>query len=123
MSFVLLMLSGGAIAAAVAAAVGAPVLVQGGVFVVVSLFALWGVRPYAKRLRESPEGETDSLGLRSIEGSPAVVVQRVDNRGGLIKLDGVEWTARALEGDQVFEPGEDVNVIEIRGATAIVWRQ
>ena len=30
------------------------------------------------------------------------------------------WTARAFDDDEVIEPGERVQVIEIRGATALV---
>jgi membrane protein implicated in regulation of membrane protease activity len=40
---------------------------------------------------------------------------------GCIKLENGEvWTARAYEDDHIFDIGERVEVIEIRGATALV---
>jgi membrane protein implicated in regulation of membrane protease activity len=33
------------------------------------------------------------------------------------------WSARADDATQVFEPGERVRVIEVKGATALVWRE
>ena len=123
LSFVLLMISGGAAAAAVAAAVGAPVEIQGLVFVIVSVLALVGIRPWAKQLRDSRSGPDASIGLQALEGAEAIVLERVDSHHGLIKIEGQEWTARSYDGKQVLEQGEEVNVVEIRGATAMVWRQ
>ena len=37
-----------------------------------------------------------------------------------MKLDGEIWTARAYDDDEVIEPGTRVQVLEIRGATALV---
>jgi membrane protein implicated in regulation of membrane protease activity len=48
-------------------------------------------------------------------------MQRVDQHGGRIKLGGEEWSARAYIPDQVFEPGAQVEVVEIQGATALVY--
>ena len=110
-------------AAAVAAGLGAPLEIQGLVFVAVSTLSLILVRPVAKKWREGHVNAADSIGLEALKGGPALVLERVDNHGGLVKVDGDVWTARAFDGDQVLEPGEEVNVVEIRGATALVWRQ
>ncbi|HZE37483.1 MAG TPA: NfeD family protein [Stackebrandtia sp.] len=123
LTFVLLMLAGGAAGAALAAALGAPLPIQGLVFVVVSTLALVGVRPYARRLRDNRAGPGVEFGARALEGATAVVLERVDRHHGLIKIEGQEWSARSYDGDQILEPGEDVNIVEIRGATAMVWRQ
>jgi membrane protein implicated in regulation of membrane protease activity len=40
----------------------------------------------------------------------------------MVKIDGEFWQARALDAAQVIEPGERVRVIEIKGVTAMVWR-
>jgi membrane protein implicated in regulation of membrane protease activity len=32
------------------------------------------------------------------------------------------WSARAYDATQVFEPGDRVRVIEVKGVTAMVWR-
>ena len=122
-TFVLLMLSGGAAAAAIVAALGGGVEGQAATFVVVSILALVGIRPYAQRLRDSRSGPAADIGLQALEGARAEVLEQVDKRSGLIKVGGQEWTARSLEDEQVYEPGEEVNIVEIRGATAVVWRQ
>jgi membrane protein implicated in regulation of membrane protease activity len=40
----------------------------------------------------------------------------------MVKIDGELWRARPYDGTQVLAPGERVRVIEVRGATALVWR-
>src|SRR5690606_35795393 len=122
LTFVLLMLAGGAAAAALVAALGLDIWVQGGVFAVVSAAALLLVRPYAKSLRDTRTGPDAKIGLQALEGAPAVVLKRVDREHGLVKVEGQEWTARSFDGEQVLNPGEEVNIVEIRGATAMVWR-
>ncbi len=37
-----------------------------------------------------------------------------------MKLAGEVWSARAYDGFSVFEPGADVSVVRIDGATALV---
>ena len=122
-TFVLLMLAGGAAAAAVAAALGAPVGIQAAAFAIVSVLSLVVVRPIAKKRLNSHNDPSATIGLASLEGGTARVLERVDNHNGLIKVDGETWTARSYDGVQVLEPGEEVSVVEIRGATAMVWRQ
>ena len=39
-----------------------------------------------------------------------------------MKLDGEVWTARPLNDNDVYEPGEQVTVMHIDGATAVVWK-
>lgn len=123
LTFVLLMLAGGALAAAAAAALGAPLEIQAVVFTLVSLLALIGVRPIARKMRDSRTDPAATIGLQALEGGSALVLERVDSHNGLIKIEGETWTARSYDGDQVLEPGETVNIVEIRGATAMVWRQ
>jgi membrane protein implicated in regulation of membrane protease activity len=50
-----------------------------------------------------------------------VVLQRVDQNGGRVKIGGEEWSARAYMPDQVLEPGTEVEVVQIEGATALVY--
>jgi membrane protein implicated in regulation of membrane protease activity len=109
----------GAGAAALAASVGANIVVQAVAFVVVSTALLVTVRPVARRhLRTPPETRTGSAAL---VGRTAVVTQRVDARGGRVKIGGEIWSARALHPEQVLETGTTVDVIEIEGATALVY--
>ncbi len=56
-----------------------------------------------------------------LEGTKAVVLQRVDVHGGRVRIGGEEWSARAYMEDQVLEPGTRVEVVKIEGATALVY--
>ncbi|WP_329102035.1 NfeD family protein [Micromonospora sp. NBC_01699] len=119
----LLMFGVAALATAGVAALGAPVAVQVLVFAVVSALSVAAVRPVIRRHRRSAleSGET-AFGVEAIEGSDALVLEQVDANHGVIRIDGEIWTARSYDGTQVFQPGERVRVIEVKGVTAMVWR-
>ena len=121
-TFVLIMFAAGALAAAGVAAFDAPVVVQGLVFAVVSALGLWAVRPAIRRHLER-SGSDARIGMAAIEGSTGLVLERVDSDHGMIKIEGELWTARAYDATEVFQPGERVRVIEVKGATAMVWRE
>lgn len=112
------MLSVGAVAGAVVAALGGGLTLQVVVFALVSTALVAVVRPLARRSRQQrPELAT---GVDALRGRQATVVETVDGSGGRIKLAGEIWSARSLDGSQVYEPGTQVDVVEIDGATAIV---
>ncbi|MGW1808768.1 NfeD family protein [Streptomyces sp. NPDC002078] len=112
------MLAVGAIAAAVAAGLGLGAVIQVLVFVVVSVALIAVVRPIAARhSRQLPRLAT---GVDALKGRQAVVLERVDGSGGRIKLAGEIWSARALDTARAYEVGQEVDVVEIEGATAIV---
>jgi membrane protein implicated in regulation of membrane protease activity len=115
-TFVLVMLGGGALAAAVAGFLGAPTPLNAAVFAVVSVVLLLGVRP-ALRRRLIPALESST---HNMVGATGLVVRRVDRDSGQIKVEGELWSARALERERVFEPGERVTVMELSGLTAVV---
>jgi membrane protein implicated in regulation of membrane protease activity len=120
-TFVLLMFAAGAFAAAGAAALGVGEVGQGIVFAVVSTLALVGVRPAIRRHLHSREHDA-SMGLAAIEGSTGVVLEEIDETHGLVKIEGELWRARPYDATQVIPAGEQVRVVEIKGATAMVWR-
>ena len=108
-----------AVVSAAAAAIGAGIAIQVIVFAGASLASLAVLRPLARaHLRMPPAMRT---GTAALVGTRAVVVQRVDDSGGRIRLGGEEWSARAYVPDQVFEAGTSVEVAEIKGATALVY--
>ncbi|WNI19549.1 NfeD family protein [Actinacidiphila sp. ITFR-21] len=108
----------GAVAGAAAAGLGGGIVAQVVTFVVVSVALLVFVRPIAYRNRQRPEQRS---GVDALRGRQAVVLERVDGgAGGRIKLAGEVWSARALEAGRVFDPGAEVDVVEIDGATAVV---
>jgi membrane protein implicated in regulation of membrane protease activity len=116
----LIMFSAGALAAAAAAALGAPVPLQAGVFVAVSALTLVAVRPALRRHLNRP-GPVD-LGMATMQGAGAVVVEQVSADRGMVKIDGELWQARSLEGSDTYPPGERVRIVEIDAGTAVVWR-
>ena len=112
------MLAVGAVAAAVSAGLGGDVVVQVLVFVVVSVALIAVVRPIAAR--HSSQRPQLVTGVDALKGKQAVVLERVDSAGGRIKLAGEVWSARALDTDRAYEVGQEVDVVDIEGATAIV---
>ncbi|TWG26923.1 membrane protein implicated in regulation of membrane protease activity [Micromonospora palomenae] len=122
-TLLLIMFAAGAFAAAGAAALGAPVPVQALVFAAVSVLSVALVRPViARHARSALETGEQAFGVEALEGVTALVLERVDDGRGLVKIDGELWSARAYDATQSFEPGERVQVIKVRGATALVWQ-
>lgn len=117
----LLMLGGGALAAAGTSWLfDWPVWADGVVFLVVSVLLLALVRPELRRRLSS--GKELETGIKALEGKPALVLDRISAHAGQVKLDGEVWTARPLNDDDVYEPGDHVTVMHIDGATAVVWK-
>jgi membrane protein implicated in regulation of membrane protease activity len=117
--FVLLMLGGGALAAAgVSFVVGGPV-VGAVVFAIASVLLLFAVRPVLRR-RLNRAVDPAVMHHQALVGGSAVVVARVDGQGGRVKIGGDVWSARSYDGGQVIEEGTQVTVVEISGATALV---
>jgi len=111
-----------AIAGAIAAAADA---VLGGtaswiVFIVVALMSLVVIRPVVRsHLKMPPQIRT---GGAALVGKPAIVLERIANQEGVgcVRIDGEVWTARSLYDDQVIDRGTAVEVVQIKGATALV---
>ncbi|MCG7524662.1 NfeD family protein [Streptomyces sp. OfavH-34-F] len=109
----------GAVAAAVVAALGGGIVAQVLVFVIVSVALTAVVRVIAVRQR-ADRTPRHATGIDALKGRQAVVLERVDASGGRIKLAGEIWSARALDAGLSFEPGQQVDVVDIDGATAVV---
>jgi membrane protein implicated in regulation of membrane protease activity len=109
-----------ALAATVVAALGGPTWLQIVVFGAGSFAAVGLLRPIARRHLTMPRAIR--TGSAALEGAKAVVLQRVDGRGGLVKIGGEEWTARSYMPDEAFDVGTEVEVVQIQGATALVYK-
>jgi len=107
-----------AIAAALAAAVGGGLAVQIVVFIVAAVASIGVLRPVARRHLKTPSQLR--TGTQALVGKQAEVLERVDRRGGQIKLAGEIWTARSYDEDDVLEAGTQAHVMKIDGATALV---
>lgn len=119
LDLVFLMLAGGAAAGAVAAAVGLPFLWAALIAIASSAALLGVVRPVAKRHLTTPQ--KTRTGAAALVGSKAVVLETVSAHAGLVRLAGETWTARAFDDHDTIEVGKTVDVIEIKGATALVY--
>jgi membrane protein implicated in regulation of membrane protease activity len=123
LTLVLIMFSAGALAAALAAALGLPVLGQAIVFTGASVLALALLRPIIrKHMLPAIAGADEMIGIKKLEGAPGTVLEQVTGDAGLVRVEGELWTARVYDATQVIDPGERIRVIEVRGTTALVWR-
>jgi len=112
-----------AVAALVAAAVGAFHLdlgVQLAAFVVAAGAGLGLVRPIALRhIKQPPELRT---GTAALVGRSATVLEEVNEHSGRVRIDGEVWTSRPyLDESLVIPVGTKVDVMQIKGATALVY--
>jgi membrane protein implicated in regulation of membrane protease activity len=112
--------AGGAVIAALLALAGAGATIEWAVFLVVSILLLAALRPIARDHQRSQAKLR--TGTAALVGQTATVVERIANAEGVgcVRLDGEIWTARAYDEDETYEPGTRVQVLEIRGATALV---
>jgi membrane protein implicated in regulation of membrane protease activity len=120
LDFVLIMLAGGSLAAAAAGAVGLGIPGQAVMFAVVSMLGLLTVRPAIKR-HIHRGAEHTVMGVDALEGTEATVIEQVAEGRGMVKIGGELWTARPYDATQVIDVGTRVRVVEVKGATALVW--
>jgi membrane protein implicated in regulation of membrane protease activity len=120
LGFFLAPFAGGALIAAIVSAAGGGDIVSWIAFLVTSTVALAALRPVARsHRRQPPQLRT---GTAALVGRTAVVLERIanDEDVGCVKLEGERWRARAYDDDEVIPEGARVQVVEIRGATALV---
>ncbi|MCX4711374.1 NfeD family protein [Streptomyces griseus] len=113
------LLAGAALVTAVVAGMGIGLLGQLVALGLASAAGLALVRPVA--LRYTDRTPLTREGSDALIGKRAEVMQEVTATHGLIKLSGEEWTARALDESHVIPVGALVDVMEIEGATAVVY--
>ena len=118
--FFLIFFAAGALTAALVALIGAGAVVSWLVFVAASAALLTTVRPIARSHRHMPPAIR--TGTAALIGRSGIVLERIANHEGVgcVKIDGEVWTARSFDDDREIEAGKRVEVLEIRGATALV---
>jgi membrane protein implicated in regulation of membrane protease activity len=119
LSFFLAPFAVGATVAMLLELAGAPGALTFAAFAVVTGASFAFLRPVARRhLNLPPQLRT---GTAALVGRPGIVTERIANDEGVgtVKIDGEVWTARAYD-DAIIAEGARVQVIEIRGATALV---
>ena len=110
-----------ALAAAGVAALGFGPFAQFAVFAAVSVAGLVVIRPLVKRQLRPRYGPQHRFGVAALVGRQARVVQEVTGQDGRVRIGGEEWSARAYDETLVIPAGATVDVIEIEGATALVY--
>ena len=120
LGFFLAPFAGGAAVAAVASAAGLGFVGSLAVFLVISIALLLALRPLARSHKRMPP--QIRTGTAALVGKSATVLERIANSEGVgcVRIDGEVWTARAYMEDETYEAGARVQVVEIRGATALV---
>jgi membrane protein implicated in regulation of membrane protease activity len=110
----------GAALATVVSLLGIGALLCTVVFLATSGIVFAALRPVAQRHRRLPP--QIRTGAAALVGKRALVLERIANHEGVgcVKIDGEVWTARSYDEDDVIDAGERVEVVEIRGATALV---
>ena len=108
----------GAVAAAIAAALGAPLWVQILLFSVVSVLIMLLVRPFAMKVMDKSRTKTN---IEEVIGEQAEVIEDIDNQRerGKVRYRGVEWMARSVDGNKIAV-GEMVMVESVAGVKLIV---
>jgi membrane protein implicated in regulation of membrane protease activity len=111
-----------AVAAVVAAVVGSfhlGVPVELAAFVVAAGAGLGFIRPIAMRhIKQPPLLRT---GTAALVGRSAVVIEEVTEHTGRVRIGGEEWSSRAYDESLVIPVGAKVDVMQIDGATALVY--
>jgi membrane protein implicated in regulation of membrane protease activity len=120
LGFFLAPFAGGAAVAAVVSAAGMPFVGSLAVFLVISVILLAALRPLARSHRRMPPALR--TGTAALVGKQATVLERIANDEGVgcVRIDGEVWTARSFMDEETYEAGAQVQVVEIRGATALV---
>jgi membrane protein implicated in regulation of membrane protease activity len=119
--FYLLPFALGAALAAAVSLLGVGALLSAVLFVATSAVVVGALRPVARRHRRLPPAIR--TGAAALVGRRAMVLERIANDEGVgcVRIEGGEvWTARSYAEDDVIEAGQRVEVVEIRGATALV---
>jgi membrane protein implicated in regulation of membrane protease activity len=109
----------GALVAAGTGALGGGAALQFGAFVLASGIGLGVARPFALRhIRQPPMLRT---GTAALVGRSAYVLEEVTEHAGKVRIGGEVWSARSYDETLIIPPGKTVDVMQIEGATALVY--
>ena len=112
----------GALVSFIASLFGASVAVQIVLFLVVSIISLILTRPIAMKYLNKGKIKTNT---ESLIGKHAVVATQINNleETGQVKVNGLDWTARAKSEEQIIEKDSIVEIIRIDGVKLIVEKK
>ena len=109
----------GSLAAAIVSAIGAPLWLQLVLFFGVSLLLLYLTRPVAVKYFNKDRVKTNA---ESLVGQQAIVISEIDNLQGIgqVTVNGQEWSARNVRGDERLSVGSVVFIRAISGVKLMV---
>lgn len=108
--------AGGAVGAAIAAMLGAPLIVQVIVFLALSAILVGITRPLAKKRLNA---KTERTNVDALIGQTGMVEEKITQyRPGQVRADGKIWTAACTSGE--IEKGAIVIIKSIKGVTIMV---
>ena len=111
--------AGGAVVAFVASLFGVPTPVQILLFIVTSVVMLIFTRPVVEKKLNNSRTKTN---VEEIIGKEGKVTEAVDNfnQKGVVVINGLEWSARNGETDDIIPVGAKVIVKEVQGVKVMV---
>jgi membrane protein implicated in regulation of membrane protease activity len=119
MTFAFGLIAVAAVVAAVVAVFHADLALQLVSFVVAAGAGLGVVLPIANKHRKQPPPLR--TGAAALVGRSAIVLEEVTEHGGRVRIDGEEWSSRPYDESLVIPVGTKVDVMQIKGATALVY--
>lgn len=113
--------AGGALVAFLASLLGAGLLMQTILFIVVSVILLAVTRPLAVEFFNKGRIKTNA---ESLIGETAVVQQEIDNlrAKGMVSINGQEWSARSVD-NEIIPNETQVEIMEISGVKLLVRKK
>jgi membrane protein implicated in regulation of membrane protease activity len=120
LTLVLGMVGVGALAAAAVAFAGLGAAAQLIAFATTSTALLVFVRPPVKKALDRG-GTTERTDARVLTGASALVVERVSEDSGRVRINGELWRARPYAGNAPIESGSPVSIAAVEGATLLVY--
>ncbi len=111
--------AGGAVVAFVASLFNAPIPVQILLFIVTSVVMLIFTRPVVEKKLNNSRTKTN---VEEIIGKEGKVTETIDNfnQKGVVVINGLEWSARNGETDDIIPVGAKVIVKEVQGVKVMV---
>ena len=122
MGLVTIWFAAGSVVALLLSLIGAPMWLQIAAFLVVSVVVLILVRPIAMTHFNNRLKKTN---IDAIIGRKLIAKTDIDNLHGTgkVDMDGSTWLAASNIDNIVIKAGEEVKVVEVRGAKLIVERE
>lgn len=118
---IFLMFGIAAFAAAGVAAFGGDPVLQLATFGVVSVALLSLVRP--RIVARIHDGPTLPSGREALVGTLAIVEEQVTRHAGRVRIGDEFWSARPIDPEALYEPGDELLIAAIDGATVRVVRK